>query len=911
MSSDSDPGRWELLQGVFHAAADLSPEECGAYLDVACAGDSALREEVEQLLALDVGGEFTLARQAVHDAASGISRESEEAWIGRRVGAWRVTGVLGRGGMGAVYEVERDDGAYRQRAALKVMRRELTVLDGARRFAEERQILAQLEHPNIARLLDGGNSSDGVPFLVLELVEGKPIHEFARDNQLTLAQRLRLVATVAEAVHAAHRKLIIHRDLKPSNILVTSDGTVKLLDFGIARLLDPALPGSAASSTDLLFSPAYASPEQVTGEDVSTATDVFSLGAVLFELLAGSRPRRLEAASLEEIRDSITRHPIPVPSTLAPAGSRRSLRGDLDAIVGLATRLNPAERYQSAEQFAADIGRYLFGRTVLARPSTAAYRAAKIFRRHALAAVLATVAVAGLVAATVNATIHARRAERRLAQVRHLANVFLFEFHDQIRDLQGSTLARESVVRTGLTYLQGLAAEGHTDRDLSLEVAAAYDRVGALQYLPGAASLGRPAEAQISYRKAIDLRRRWIDREPSNAVLHRLQAESYLNLAAAETSLLGLERVTESYTRGLDHAERARRLSRPPTREVLALLARMYRSRATLAARGGDLQGSVDDNRAALRIHEDLAAGGSDPELRLAAAESHSRLALSLYNDGRQREADAEFQTAVREFEQISLAYPDDRRYRRALFSSYFVYGGVLTNSMLGIYNPAQAHQLFETALDLARQMAKDTADANASRDLAIAHCQYGSTLADTDPAAAVREYEEGICILRQLSAQSPEQRGLQMALLLHLPSYAEALAATGRRSAITEARRAVAIAESLVQADPKALQGQRLLLGASAGLAHVYLAFGEYRNVTLTLTSVLPIAENGELSKISQSLLGERIGVYSLLARAATKMGDGAQAAAWKSRFDAAIHECSRRGLDGPFAARQRHLLW
>lgn len=412
-----------------------------AYLDAACAGDRELRAEVEELLSLDTGGVSTVAAGAVQGAARAVSTDQEQGWIGRRVGAWEITGVLGRGGMGAVYEVERADGAYRQRAAMKLMRREWSVADGERRFAEERQILAQLEHPNIARLLDGGSTAEGLPFLVMEVVDGLPIHRYAAEAKLGIEERLRLVVTVASAAHAAHRKLVIHRDLKPANILVTADGMVKLLDFGIARLAQPA--AAAEDPGELLFSSAFASPEQLNGDPVSTASDVYSLGAILFELLTGQPPRAAAGASLYQLRAAAAR-PIPSPSAAAPAPWRRRLRGDLDCIVGRATHPDPAARYESAERFAADLERHLAGRPVGAHPGGYVYRSRKYLRRHAAAVALAACAVAGLVATTVNSVVQARRAERRFTQVRHLAKYLPLRRTRQYRATYKDRLGRGS-----------------------------------------------------------------------------------------------------------------------------------------------------------------------------------------------------------------------------------------------------------------------------------------------------------------------------------------------------------------------------------------------------------------------------------------------------------------------------------
>jgi tRNA A-37 threonylcarbamoyl transferase component Bud32 len=890
------------LQQIFFDAGEIPEAAREDYLDRVCGGDTVLRAEVEELLALDTSGVSTLAMGAVQGAARAVSAELERGWIGRRVGAWMIKGVLGRGGMGAVYEVERADGAYRQRAAMKLMRREWNAADGARRFAEERQILAQLEHPHIARLLDGGSTAEGVPYLVMEVVDGLPIHRYAESARLGVEARLQLVVTVAMAAHAAHRKLVVHRDLKPANVLVTAEGVVKLLDFGIARLAEPT--SNESDPAELLFSPAYASPEQVNGEAVSTASDIYSLGVILFELLTGQPPRAGGGASLDELRAAAAR-PIPQPSAVAPALPKR-MRGDLDCIVARATHADPAMRYESAERFAADLERCVEGRPVMAHPGGYAYRLRKYLRRHLASAALVTCAVIGLVGTTVNSVVQARRAERRFGEVRHLANIFLFDVHDGIRDLQGSTKAREAIVRTALQYLESLA-EGRNDRGLALEVAAAYDRVGAIQYLPGAASLGQPGEARKSYRRAVEIRGEWLRREPGNAALHQQQAESYLNLAGAETGLIGLDLVTAAYTSGLEHGELARQFSNPPSPKVLDTLAKLYRSRGTLRARAGDLKGSSENYRAAVAIHEELARSGSDPDLIQNAADSRGRLALSLYIDGRQQEARTEFRATTAKLEALSAAHPDNRRYLRALQASLMTHGGVLTNRMLAIADPKEAVELFRRGLAIAVHLARDAADRNAARDLAVAHCQLGFAMGTTTPAQAAAEVEIGMGLLRRMMAGAPEDRGLQQTILAYQPSYAVMLARMGRAGALAEARQAVAMADGLGKGDPTSLQALRRKLNVAKGLANVQFLLGSFPAVPAALEPVRGVLEQGELPAISLTLLDERISVYGLLTRAAARTGDASEAARWNAKFGEAIAEFERRGLGGPMPEEER----
>ena len=430
-----DPtARWRRIESVFSDAADLPPAERPAFLDRACRTDGrpdrALREEVEALLAADVAvpGFFENA-EAQLGAVAGEAVDDGQAPA--QVGPWRLVEAVGRGGMGAVYRAERADGSFEQTAAVKLVRPGLGD-DLVARFRAERQILAGLDHPGVARLLGGGRSDDGRPWLAMEFVEGETITAYADRQRLTVNERLALFVDACEAVAYAHRNLVVHRDLKPSNVLVTPEGTVKLLDFGIAKLLEDRGDGSPRTQTgQWVLTPEYAAPEQVTGDAVTTATDVYALGALLYELLTGRRAvsvgGRSPAAVERAVLGAEPTRPSDAVAASAPTGGRlppdpgarslesgqaatgslrstttdrlrRRLRGDLDRIVMKALRKEPERRYEGAAALAADVRRHLAGLPVEARPDTAAYRVGTFVRRHragVAAAALALLAVVG------------------------------------------------------------------------------------------------------------------------------------------------------------------------------------------------------------------------------------------------------------------------------------------------------------------------------------------------------------------------------------------------------------------------------------------------------------------------------------------------------------------------------------
>jgi serine/threonine-protein kinase len=447
--------RWRRALDLLDGALDLPAAERARFLELACGEDDELRAQVETLLAADTAASPLL--DAPFDAAAAlagsIDADAPETPTDSRIGAYRIVGELGRGGMGAVYLAERADGQFEHRVALKLVRRGIESADVVRRFLHERQILARLEHPHIARLLDGGLTEAGLPYFVMEYVEGEPITSHCDGRRLPLTARLRLFADACDAVALAHRNLVVHRDLKPSNILVTPDGQVKLLDFGIAKLLDESASAADADRTRtgmFLLTPEYASPEQVRGAPVTTATDVYALGAVLYELLSGRRAHRLmqhSPAELARVVGEVTppppseavAHSRPTSGVAAAAGPlvthgadgkrlERMLRGDLDAIVMKALRKEPQHRYPSVDALLEDLERQRAGLPVAARRGTVAYRARKFFRRNrgavAAAALVVVSLMAGLVAATQQAAVAARESARALEVTEFLRGLF-------------------------------------------------------------------------------------------------------------------------------------------------------------------------------------------------------------------------------------------------------------------------------------------------------------------------------------------------------------------------------------------------------------------------------------------------------------------------------------------------------
>jgi eukaryotic-like serine/threonine-protein kinase len=402
-----DRARWSRMEMLFEQAQAMPGADRPAFLQKACGTDESLYAEVLAMLTMDDDGHALSIERLVAGAEPAAAADP---LIGAVLGAWRVVEMIGRGGAGIVYLAERADGQYQQRAALKLVGPGPRTPEAVERFRAERRILARLTHPNISRLIDGGFTPEGTPYLVMEYVDGVPLTTYCDQRGLTIDDRLRLFQVVCQAVQHAHRALIVHRDLKPSNIYVSSTGEVKLLDFGVAKLVDPeaVLDTPVTRAEHRVLTPAYAAPEQLRGEPVTTSADVYSLGVVLYELVAGRRPFSTDGLSSREFEDIVASVEAPPPSAVTGGQAVKRLRGDLDRICLMALRKEPERRYASAEQLSEEIARFLDGRPVLAQPATVAYRTRRfIARNRAGVAVVASFAILVLVFSVV-AAVQAR-----------------------------------------------------------------------------------------------------------------------------------------------------------------------------------------------------------------------------------------------------------------------------------------------------------------------------------------------------------------------------------------------------------------------------------------------------------------------------------------------------------------------
>lgn len=500
----SGQGYWQLVEEIFHAALEVTVAARAEFVRQRSDGDAAIEKEVAGIL-------------EGYDAQERLSPMPEtDGRIGERFGAFEIVRKIGEGGMGAVYLGRRHED-FEQQAAIKLIRGSpAAAVLMSQRFRQERQILAGLDHPNIARLLDGGVTAAGQPYLVMEYVEGVRLDQYCTAHGLALRERLELFRKICAAVHFAHQHLVIHRDLKPGNILVNDRGEPKLLDFGIAKVLsEQGSPDQTATMTaELALTPLYASPEQIRGFSCTVASDVYSLGVILYELLAGAGPYAESRSTPAELIAAVITGEPRRPSQAAPEVERAALRGDLDGIAMKSLAKLPEDRYGSVEQFSEDIRRYLEGLPVTAVEGTRLYFARKFVLRHRVAvagAVLVVWSLVGGLAATLwQARVADRErvlAEQRFSDARKLASYLLFPLYDEVRTLPGSLPVRADMAAQSLEYLDRLAAAKSTDRALRLELAEGYVRLGGVFETPVGSgdSLGNTKKAIESDQKAVAL----------------------------------------------------------------------------------------------------------------------------------------------------------------------------------------------------------------------------------------------------------------------------------------------------------------------------------------------------------------------------------------------------------------------
>lgn len=916
--------RWQQIEAVFAAAIELPSEETSAYLDLTCNDDPELRREVENLLESDrrARGQIGSAvGQAAAAFAVQMQREHSLSQIGQRIGPYEIVREIGRGGMGSVYQAVRIDDQYIRSVAIKFIAQGMDTADALARFRTERQILATLQHPNIAGLLDGGTTPDGRPYIVMEYIEGEPILDYCRRSNLSIHDRLSLFCALCSAVHHAHQMLVIHRDIKPGNVLVNGDGIPKLLDFGIAKLLAPELVIGGAPSTHTIMrrmTPQYASPEQIRGEPLTTATDIYSLGVLLYEMLTHQNPYRITGQAPQEVERMVCdSEPLRLGASVKEdARLRRQLSGDLENITAMALRKEPQRRYGSVQKFAEDIQRFQQGMPVSAREDTIFYLARKLVRRNLLASAAFALLALSIGAGWFATYQQVKRTEARFQEVRKLANAVLFEFHPKIQNLPGATPARELLVRTALEYLNNLSKDGAGDPALQWELSQAYEIVGDVQGDPSGPNLGQFKEAMISYGKALSLV------EPLSAKLGNYETLScatwlYYKRGDLEIRAVGADSAVESYSRGLEIARRIQQqLTNPGVED---LLVNGYMRLANARTRNGSTKAALRDAR--------LAAEAADRAALVRKNGGVSNLAKTrlqvgnlLWMQGDLQGAWRLYQDAVEWLEKLVKQNPQNPAYLEELEEAYRRSGDLQGNPAYFHFGDLAKAKLYHSkALRIATQLAsRDTNDAMARAQLSLALRRLAAVTRSTEPVQAVALYRDSLQILEQLILASPEDLNYQRDLANTHLGLSHALRSAGKlRPALEELNVTLAMQRSLLEKNPDRFPVREDMFDSLQALGELKLQMGDTRAALESLTEAKTNAE-AMASRNKDSLYSERClgmiyqslaGYHAYLARRGPR-GERVQHAAaaeeWYAKALAVWSRWRSQHLAVPFSTNQ-----
>ncbi len=858
-----DPQRWQKVEALFNEALELPAPQRKAWLGRACAADLDLFNEVESLLDSDSQGAGEIIVSQVQDAVVGLRTNEDSTVEGRRIGPYSLVRELGRGGMGAVYLASRADEQYESQVAIKLVKPGLDTEFILNRFRRERQILARLQHPNIARLLDGGTTPENVPYLVMEYIDGAWITKHAEALNLTTEDRLRLFLPVLSAVQYAHRNLIVHRDIKPGNILIDHAGAPKLLDFGISKLLLTETRESSETQGIGMLTPDYASPEQILGETIRIASDIYSLGAVLYELLSGSKPHQIDQITPLALQRAICTEETLPPSAAASRTNRalsKRLAGDLDIIILRAMQKDPDRRYESVEAFAEDIRRHLDHRPILARPDSLFYRAAKFTRRNRLAVAFGALAIGAMITGTIISVRQARLAQQRFDQVRKLATTIVFDVEAAIRELPGSLSARQLLAKNGIEYLDNLALSSANDWELKRQLAGAYLRMGEVQGGSVNGNLGNPTAAQASLQRAQTLLDDVVKHDPANrdAQLERLIVVTRLSNIQRQTGARAASLATVEL--GLRDAD-ALVARLPNDMEAVEFSVVFHLDRARLRQLASDLPGAADDTAAAQALLERMVAADPDRrEVHSNLAAAYARMGAIQSQLGALDKAIANYRSGVAELEAQVVRFPDREHAKRELLLAYAHVGDVLGNPAFdNLGDTAGAIDAYRRMVALAEEVYRaDTANARALSDLGIALLRLGSLLPEPEKRPVLARSVE---LLSVVVSRNPKD----LASLTHKAWAESELAATYRAPAERgNARKgfeaSIASAERALLLDPKDAMTQTRLIRSSLGLAQELLHLGDRPAALAVQEKIIALTQTAPANAPAKSILAHQV---------------------------------------------------
>lgn len=816
------PERWLEISPYLEHALALSAEDRAAWL-------LSFRVEKPQIVALLealLESHRVAAEKGFLENHPPLPLDSTAA--GQNIGPYVLLSPIGQGGMGSVWLAERNDGRFDRQVAIKFLRVSLTDSGGLERFKREGRILAQLSHPNIAELIDAGVTDKGEPYLVLEYVKGEPIDAYCDRNRLNVESRIRLFLEVTGAVAHAHASLTVHRDLKPSNVLVRDDGEVKLLDFGIAKLLQDKDGSADATALTLhggsALTPQFAAPEQVTGAPITTATDVYGLGNLFYLLLTGCHPIAASIRSPAElIKAILEKEAVPASDAVVLSADAmsiaerssttidrlaRQLRGDLDTIAGKALKKNPAERYSSVSAFADDLRRYLANEPITARPDSVAYRARKFIARNKLGVTLASVAMIAVAIAVLAVQREARRAEYRFQQVQHLAHTVLFDLNPEIENLAGATPARELLVKTSLEYLDSLAAESGNDAKLQIELATAYEKIGDVQGNARFSNLGHAEAALESYGKAVAIARK-LGRSPEAL---QLLARTYTNMGTVQAAALGVRsRARENLRLATTVADSIPALTGDPN----------YELRVWTYGLLGDMDEKFDPTRARAPLQHalDLAREWSHTEPTPIAKYFVSILtwerADMLWETGDLQAARKNLLESLAIIRELEAQDQHNGEWTRQEYGVDEELGTLLGDP--DYFNlgdqPAAANWLEKGLEGKERLLAADPSNARASFDVSEVVADLAAVYRDSDPKRSEKLYRRSLDLSEALLKSDPSNAETLHWQALETIRFAKLLGSTGNHAEATaQLSRALKVANMLVSRDPEDLSFRDLL---------------------------------------------------------------------------------------------------
>ena len=814
----------EALRDIFEKAAALPPEDRQAFVAEVCRGDIALQQEVEALLAADANAAKETFWQHSAFRHQALAEGDRGPAIGEIVGHYRLTELIGTGGMGAVYRAERIDAEFSKSVAIKLIHGFFQSPDVISHFRFERQILANLEHPLIARLLDGGTREDGSPYLVMEYIEGHSPNDFCESHHYSTAQRLALFRQICSAVHFAHQNMVIHRDIKPSNILVSADGTPKLLDFGIAKIITPESIGSGSAATQMgmqRLTVRYASPEQIRGEAVTTATDIYSLGVILYELLTGHYPYGDGDYPAHKIMTMVCDEEPLRPSAWVP-----KLRGDVDNIILRALRKVPQERYGSVDQFSKDVLCFLEGQPVEARSDAPLYVAAKFVCRNKLAVSVSLIMLILLIGGLVEVTVSRSRANRRFNDVRRLAHAVMFDYADAIDKLPGATPVRERLVRDALGYLDDLSKEADTP-DLQREIVDAYVRVSNVQGNEYENNLGDTQAALLSAKKAVDSAEALLRKDRSLAALNS-SAEAFSTYGSLLYSKGDLASAERSYLRVIDLRNELGHKSGDNLENELGIVTCLNHLGDLTGGYGFQSLGRTTESLAYYKKAQQLTAKLASEFPGNLDIEKHSLATLISLSGaegaiGRHEDAKKDLSLAVAQIRGVSVAEPQNTTVKVQLANIESRLGqNLLDNRQF----PEATAAFADASGILQKVLSSDPTNAIFRRGDSVVEGQWATALRGAGHAGeAVTHSQDALSIAKALTEESPDSAQYKNDVGIDDRKLAESLLAAGDAAgALKYAQQAVTVlcADETAAANPNTLShsGRAHLMVGNAFLA-------------------------------------------------------------------------------------------